>query len=150
MVSNVYVGKFMTYILILYLTKSTQKLKNKLPSTRYSKFVEGHHYLLIFNDQTVKLVSYDEEPKEEQFNIYQVRYDYRHSPIAIDVLGGWTVTVEMLLDRLEDAEMVDTVPIYFFTLSGIGLEVFENDEAKIHHPDPQEDDEEDSEETEKE
>lgn len=127
-----------------------QHLEKKLPADRYSKFLDGHHYLFIFGDPTVELISYDEEPEEEQFNIYQVRYDYKHSPIAVDVLGGWTVTVEMLLDRLDNAEMVDTIPIHFFTPSGSGLEVFENDGAAIRHPDPQDDDEEDSKEAKKE
>ena len=126
-----------------------KQLQAKLSDGRLQKFANGSHYLFILNNSpdtaaSVELVSYDEEASEEQFNIYDVRHDYKHSPIGIDTLKGYTVTIGMLLTRLDGAEVVDTIPIKFFTPSGHGLKVFEDDEPMVRHPDPREDDGEDS------
>lgn len=136
-----------------------KQLQAKLSDDRLQKFTDGSHYLLVLNNSpdtaaSVELVSYDEEANEEQFNIYDVRQDYKHSPIAIDALRGYTLTIGMLLTRLDGAEVVDTIPVQFFTPSGVGLKVFEDDESAIRHPDPREEDdsedEAESEETEEE
>ncbi|MFC5365359.1 hypothetical protein [Salinirubrum litoreum] len=120
-----------------------KQLQSKLSKDRLEKFRKGTHYLLVLNNSpntavSVELVSYDEEADKKQFNIHDVRHDYKHSPIAIDTVRGYTVTIEMLLTRLDGAEVVDTIPVKFFTPSGHGLKVFEDDESAIRHSDPRE------------
>ncbi|WP_148708226.1 hypothetical protein [Haloferax sp. Atlit-12N] len=120
-----------------------KRLQDELPKPRLQKITSGAHYLFVLDNPSdgaisAELVSFEEEADEEQFNIYQVRHDYKHSPISIDTLQGYTVTTGMLLTRLEDADLVDTIPVQFFTPSGHGLKVFEDDESAIRHPDPRE------------
>lgn len=122
-----------------------ERLQNDLSKDRLQKFTSGTHYLFVLDNPpdaaiSAELISFEEEPDEEQFNIYQVRHDYKHSPIAIDTLKGYTVTTGMLLTRLEDAGLVDTIPVQFFTPSGHGLKVFEDDDPMVRHPDPREED----------
>jgi hypothetical protein len=107
--------------------------------SRLSKFSTSEHYLFILGEHTYELVHYEQD--EDRFNIYELRYDFRHSPIAIDLLSGYTVTPDMLLSRIREAEMVDSVPVEFFTRSGHGLEALAESEPMVRHDDPQEEDE---------
>lgn len=122
-----------------------KELRQYLSKERLSKFSNSNHYLFILGEHTYELVHY--EPEVDQFNIYELRYDFRHSPIAIDILAGWTVTSDMLLTRIDEAEMVDTIPVEFFTRSGDGLKVLAESEPMVRHDDPREDGEEESDST---
>ncbi|WP_134672631.1 hypothetical protein [Halorussus marinus] len=119
-----------------------KELKNHLSKERLSRFSNSEHYLFILGEHTYELVHYEHD--EHQFNIYELRYDFRHSPIAIDLLAGWTVTPDMLLTRIDEAEMVDTIPVEFFTRSGYGLKALAESDPMVRHDDPREDDGEDS------
>lgn len=132
-----------------------KELKQHLSKERLSKFSTSEHYLFILGEHTYELVHYEQD--EDQFNIYKLRYDFRHSPIAIDLLSGYTVTPDMLLSRICEAEMIDTIAVEFFTRSGLGLEALAESEPMVRHDDPQEEDDsedevenEDSEQTEEE
>jgi hypothetical protein len=119
-----------------------KELKKYIPKKRLSKFSNSDHYLFILGEHTYELVHY--EHREDQFNIYELRYDFRHSPIAIDLLAGLTVSTDMLLTRIDEAEMVDTIPVEFFTRGGVGLEALAESEPMVRHDDPREDDEDES------
>ncbi|MFC7082448.1 hypothetical protein [Halorussus caseinilyticus] len=121
-----------------------KELKNHLTTERLSNFNNGDHYLFILGEHSYELVHYEHD--EDKFNMYKLRYDFRHSPIAIDLLSGYTVSPDMLLTRIEEAEMVDTIPAKFFTRSGYGLEALAESDPMVRHPDPREDDDEESEE----
>lgn len=87
-----------------------------LPDERRDRFVDGDHYLFVLDGDEADLVAYDR--MENEFTRYPARHDRGSGPPAVDTGDGRPITEAALMNRLDDAELVDTVPVRLFAPGG--------------------------------
>jgi len=83
-----------------------------LPDERRERFVDGDHYLCLVEGDAVELIAYD--PMASEFTGYRARHGSGSGPLSVDTRKGRTMTEGTLLERLADADLVDTVPVRLF------------------------------------
>jgi len=89
-----------------------RSLGGELPDERRERFVDGDHYLCLLGGDVDELVAYDR--MENEFTGHPLRDDRGSGPISVGTREGRTMPEGTLLERLDDAELVDTVPVRLF------------------------------------
>jgi hypothetical protein len=100
-----------------------RELSIYLSGDQISTFNGGDDFLCINRRYGTDAVFYNRD--ENRYNIIEIDLDRDDDPVVVDRLEGKTVTEDMLLRRLKQAETIDTIPFHDIVPDDQSLEEFE-------------------------
>lgn len=104
-----------------------QAIHPHLTNEQLSDFTNGDVFLRINREYGTEAVYYDED--EVNYNFFQIDSDSDREIVVIDKYPGGTLPDGMLLERLESAESVDTIPYEEIVPDGQSLDEFEYEDS---------------------
>lgn len=104
-----------------------RELQAHLSKNDISEFVDGDCFLCITREYSTDAIFYEKD--EGRYNVFQIDYDSDGEIVVIDKLSGGTLTEDMLLDRLGEAEGLDIIPYGDIIPEGQSLKEFEESDV---------------------